>query len=50
MKSLRDGERRYRLFLTQMSEEDIARLTISELIELIHRLLEELEVRTMELS
>lgn len=34
----------------QMSEEDVARLTIPELIELIHRLLEELEVRTMELS
>ena len=50
MKSLRDGERRCRLFLTQMSEEDIAQLTIPELIELIHRLLDELEVRAMELS
>ena len=50
MKSLRDGERRCGLFLMQMSDEDIARLTIPELIELIHRLLEELEVRAMELS
>ena len=47
--SLRGGERRYRLFLTQMSEEDIARLTIPELIELIQRLMDEVEVRTMEL-
>ena len=50
MKFLRGGERRYRLFLMQMSEEDIARLTISELTELIRRLLEEIEVRAMELS
>lgn len=49
MKSLRDGECRCKLFLTQMSDEDIARLTIPELIELIQRLLEEIEVRAMEL-
>ena len=34
----------------RMNDEDIARLTIPELIELIHRLLDELEVRAMELS
>lgn len=50
MKSLRDGERRCRLFLTQMSEEQIAKMTLPELIELIQRLLEEIEVRAMELS
>lgn len=48
--SLRGGERRCRLFLTQMSEEDIARLTIPELTELIRRLLDEIEVRAMEQS
>lgn len=47
---LRGGERRYRLSLMRMNDEDIARLTIPELIELIHRLLDELEVRAMELS
>lgn len=50
MMSLKDGEHRCRLFLTQMSEEDIARLTISELTEFIRRLLEEIEVRAMEFS
>ena len=50
MKSLRDGERRCRLFLTQMSEEQIAKMTLPELIELIQRLLAEIEVRAMELS
>ena len=34
----------------QMSEEDIAKLTLPELIELIQRLLDEIEVRAMELS
>ena len=48
--SLRGGERRYRHCLMQMSEEDIARLTIPELIELIQRLLNEIEIRAMELS
>ena len=33
-----------------MNDEDIARLTIPELTELIRRLLEEIEVRAMELS
>ena len=47
--SLKDGERQYRHCLMQMSDEDIARLTIPELIELIHRLLDEVEVRMMEL-
>ena len=47
--SLKDGERQCRHCLMQMSEEDIARLTIPELIELIQRLLEEIEVRAMEL-
>lgn len=32
-----------------MNDEDIARLTIPELIELIRRLLDEVEVRSMEL-
>ena len=50
MMSLKDGERRCRHCLMQMSEEDIARLTIPELIELVHRILEELEVRAMELA
>ena len=50
MMSLKDGERQCRHCLMQMSDEDIARLTISELIELIHRLLEEIEVRAMELT
>ena len=49
MMSLKDGERQCRHCLMQMSEEDIARLTIPELIELIQRLLEEIEVRAMEL-
>lgn len=49
MMSLKDGERQCRHCLTQMSDEDIARLTIPELIELIQRLLEEIEVRAMEL-
>ncbi len=48
--SLRGGERRYRLFLTQMNDEDIAKLTLPELIELIQRLLDEIEVRAMEQS
>ena len=50
MKFLRDGERRCRHCLMQMSEEDIAKLTLPELIELIQRLLEEIEVRAMELT
>ena len=50
MKSLRDGERRCRLFLMQMSEEQIAKMTISQIVELIKRLAEELEIRAMELS
>ena len=33
-----------------MNDEDIARLTIPELIELIRRLLDEVEVRSMELT
>ena len=49
MMSLKDGGRQCRHCLMQMSEEDIARLTISELIELIQKLLDEVEVRTMEL-
>jgi hypothetical protein len=32
-----------------MNDEDIAKLTLPELIELIQRLLDEVEVRTMEL-
>lgn len=50
MMSLKDGGRQCRHCLTQMSEEDIARLAIPELTELIRRLLEEIEVRAMELS
>ena len=50
MMSLKDGERQCRHCLMQMSEEDIARLTIPELIDLVHRILEELEVRAMELA
>ena len=33
-----------------MNDEDITKLTLPELIELIQRLLDEVEVRTMELS
>jgi len=33
-----------------MNDEDIAELTLPELIELIQRLLDEVEVRAMELS
>lgn len=50
MMSLRGGERQCRLFLTQMSEEQIAKMTISQIVELIKRLAEELEIRTMELG
>ena len=50
MMSLKDGGRQCRRCLMQMSDEDIARLTIPELIELIQRLLEEIEVRAMELG
>lgn len=48
--SLRGGERQCRHYLMQMSEEDIAKLTLPELIELIQRLLDEIEIRAMELS
>lgn len=49
--SLKGGDRRYRNCLTQtMSDEQIARMTISELTELIKRLLEEIETRAMELT
>lgn len=50
MMSLKDGGWQYRHCLMQMSEEDIAKLTLPELIELIQRLLDEIEVRAMELS
>ena len=33
-----------------MNDKDITKLTLPELIELIQRLLDEVEVRTMELS
>ena len=49
MMFLKGGGRQCRHCLMQMSEEDIAQLTISELIELIQRLLKEIEVRAMEL-
>ena len=49
--SLKGGGRRYRSCLTQtMSDEQIARMTISELTDLIKRLLDEIEIRAMELS
>lgn len=47
--SPRGGEHRCRLFLMQMSEEQIAKMTVSQIVELIKRLAEELEIRTMEL-
>lgn len=50
MMSLKDGERQCRHCLMQMSEEQIAKMTISQIVELIKRLAEELEIRTMELS
>ena len=36
--------------MTMLSDEQIARMTISELTELVKRLLEEIETRAMELS
>lgn len=33
-----------------MTEQQISTLTVSEIIDLIHRLTEELEIRVMELS
>ena len=36
--------------MTQMSDEQIAKLTLPELIELIKRLLEEVEIRAMQVS
>ena len=50
MMSLKDGGRQCRHCLMRMSKEDIAKLTLPELIELIQRLLDEIEVRAMELS
>ena len=49
MMFLKGGGRQCRHCLMQMNDEDIAKLTLPELIELIQRLLEEVEVRTMEL-
>ena len=46
----RDGGKQCRNCLTQMSDEQIAKLTLPELIELIKRFLEEVEVRAMEVS
>ena len=46
--SPKDGEQKYRLFSTRMSDEQIARLTPPELIELIKRLIEEVEIRAMQ--
>ena len=44
----RGGEHRCRLSSTQMSDEQIARLTLPELIDLIKRLIEEVEIRAMQ--
>lgn len=48
MMSPKDGERLFRPCLTLMSDEQIARLTLPELIELIKRLIEEVEIRAMQ--
>lgn len=50
MMCLKGGEVLCRHFWVKMSDEEIARLTISELADLIRRLLEEIEIRAMELT
>ena len=47
---LRDGRRQSWHCLKQMSDEQIARLTTSEIKELIERLLDEIEIRLMQLQ
>ena len=50
MTCLKGGEVLYRHFWMKMSDEEIARLSLPELTELIRRLLEEIEIRVMELT
>lgn len=50
MTCLKGGEVLCRHFWMKMSDEDIARLSLSELTELIRRLTEEIEIRVMELT
>ena len=50
-KCQKDGVKPYKRCLVQtMSDEQIARLTVSEIIELIKRLTDELELRLMQLT
>ena len=44
----RSGVRRFRYCWMRMTDEQIGRLSIPEIIDLIRRLLEEIEVRSME--
>lgn len=50
MTCLKGGEVLCRHFWTKMSDEEITRLSLPELAELIRRLTEEIEIRVMELT
>ena len=53
MPSSADGSRQQnmrKLLANRMTDEDIAQLTVSELVELLRRISEEIELRMMELS
>lgn len=50
MTCLKGGEVLCRHFWMKMSDEDIARLSLPELTELIRRLTEEIEIRVTELT
>lgn len=48
MKCRKDGERPCRSCSTQMSDEEISRKSVPELIELAKRIMDEIEIRAMQ--
>ena len=46
----RSGKKLFRLFWILMTDEQIGRLTIPELLELVRRLIDEIEIKSMEVA
>ena len=46
----KNGKLLFRLFWMPMTDEQIGRLTIPELLELVRRLIDEIEIKSMEVA
>ena len=46
----KNGKKLFRLFWMPMTDEQIGRLTILELLELVRRLIDEIEIKSMEVA